>query len=123
MKSTNGMVLIIALVFLLIMTLMVSAMLLLSQLSHKSAFAGQQQLQLSHQALQQHLEQVRILQYQQAEHSTVLADCPAQYAAWSGGTLQCEMLQLDTQSYTDNHHFYAGYSSLLLKQNLITEVE
>lgn len=121
MKHTEGMVLIIAMVFLLIMTLMVSAMLLISQLSHKSAHAAQQQLQLSQQALQQHLAQARLLKHATLNNVRVLADCPAQYAAWSAGSLHCEMLQLDTQTYSDNQQFYAGYSSLLVKQQLQAE--
>jgi type II secretory pathway pseudopilin PulG len=118
MKLAKGMVLIITLVLLLIMTLMVSALLILSQLSHKSAYAGQQQLQLSQQAMRQHLEQVAGLQYGDVDNVRVIAECPAQYAAWSAGALHCEMLQLETQSYSDNQQFYAGYSSLLLKQRL-----
>lgn len=118
MKSAHGMVLIITIVLLMVMTLMVSAMLILSQLSHKSAYAGQQQLQISQQAMWQHMEQVAGLRDGDVGDIRVVAECPAQYAAWSGGTLHCEMLQLETQSYSTNQQFYAGYSSLLLKQSL-----
>ena len=54
MKKDRGMVLIMVLVFLLVISLLLSAMLVVSQLSHRSAYAGQQQLQITYQALTQH---------------------------------------------------------------------
>lgn len=115
MKRINGMVLIMALVFLLIMTLLVSASLLISQLSYKSALAGQQQLQLSQQALQQHLMGGDNVQPESMQ------GCPAQYAGWSADSLRCEVLFLTTDVYSESRHFYIGYNSILLKQYLITE--
>lgn len=119
--AVKGMVLVMALVFLLVMTLLVCASLLLSQLSHKTALSGQQQLQLSQQALQQHLSQTPLEAEEGTEPLRVLADCPPQYAAWSAGALQCEMLQLNTETYSESRQFYAGYSSLLLKQDLVQQ--
>lgn len=116
MKRINGMVLIMALVFLLIMTLLVSASLLISQLSYKSALAGQQQLQLSQQALQQHL-----MGGGDNVQPESMQGCPAQYAGWSADSLRCEVLFLTTDVYSESRHFYVGYNSIMLKQYLITE--
>jgi 5-bromo-4-chloroindolyl phosphate hydrolysis protein len=121
MTRPIGMVLIMALVFLLIMALLVSAMLLVSQLSHKAAYAGQQQLQISQRTLQQHLTETQLVPPDLPVQRHELQQCPAQYAAWSDGVLQCEVLQLTTETYSDNGHFYAGYSSLMLQQSLALE--
>lgn len=118
MTHIKGMVLIMALVFLLVMTLLVTASLLISQLSQKAALAGQQQLLLSQKALQQHLTQTTMLSDDEVVPTEVMTDCPAQYAGWSAGALRCEVLHLNTDTYSDNRHFYAGYSSIMLKQQL-----
>jgi len=117
MTHVNGMVLIMALVFLLIMSLLVSATLLVSQLSYKAAYSGQQQLQLAQHALQQHLQQTQLIADDAETQS--LADCPASYAAWSVGALQCEVVLHNTETYSDNRLFYAGYSSIVLRQRLV----
>jgi Na+-transporting methylmalonyl-CoA/oxaloacetate decarboxylase gamma subunit len=119
MNTNQGMVLIMALVFLLVMSLLISAMLLVSQLSHKTAHAGQQQLQTAQDALAQHIMAVSELTDETLASRRIMANCPAQYAAWSEGIMQCEVLQLDTAVYSDSRHFYAGYSSLILKKTLI----
>lgn len=121
MTRHNGMVLIIALVFLLVMSLLISAMLLVSQLSHKSAYAGQQQLQTAQDALAQHIAALNTLAGQNDAERQRLTACPASYAAWSGGSVKCEMMQIDTAAYSDNRLFYAGYSSLILRTALIQE--
>lgn len=123
MKTNTGMVLIMVLVFLLVMALLVSAMLLVSQLSHKTAYAAQQQLQISQRALRQHMQHLAAMPADAPSAAEPMVDCPARYAAWSGGALQCELLQLDTETYSAGRHFYAGYSSLVLKQRLAQEVE
>lgn len=122
MVQSKGVVLIMALVFLLVMTLLVTASLLISQLSHKTALAGQQQLQLSQNALQQHLIQTAV-PADATDPAAAVTDCPPQYAGWSTGALRCEVLYLSTEAYSDNRHFYAGYSSIMLKQQLASQVE
>lgn len=117
MTTYKGMVLIMALVFLLIMSLLISAMLLVTQLSHKTAYAGQQQLQTAQDALTQHINELNTLTDDAVVKQT-LTVCPASYAAWSGDALQCEVLQIDTSAYSDSRLFYAGYSSLVLKASL-----
>ncbi len=119
MLISRGAVLIMTLIFLLVMSLLLAAMLTVSQLSHKAALAGQQQLQLSQLALQQHLNAVHT--GAGAVQGQVLAQCPAAYAAWSSGSVQCAVIRLDTQQYSDNRQAYAAYSSLLLQQALIKE--
>ncbi|KUM54404.1 hypothetical protein [Rheinheimera sp. EpRS3] len=121
MTTHKGMVLIMALVFLLVMSLLISAMLLVSQLSHKTAYAGQQQLQTAQEALAQHIAVLNTLTDEAAAVSRTMTACPASYAAWSGGAVQCEMIQVDTAAYSDSRLFYAGYSSLVLKTTLIQE--
>ena len=121
MTTHKGMVLIMALVFLLVMSLLISAMLLVTQLSHKTAYAGQQQLQTAQEALAQHIAVLNTLTDEAAAVSRTMTACPASYAAWSGGAVQCEMIQVDTAAYSDSRLFYAGYSSLVLKTTLIQE--
>lgn len=118
MAAAKGIILVMALIFLLVMTLLVSAMLLVSQLSHKAALSGQQQLQLSHRALQQHLQQVPLMTDVVVAPNQLLADCPAEYAAWSSGSVTCGELVLNTEFYSEDRHFYAGYSSLILRKDL-----
>jgi Tfp pilus assembly protein PilX len=121
MTTHKGMVLIMALVFLLVMSLLISAMLLVTQLSHKAAYAGQQQLQTAQEALAQHIAVLNMLTDEAAAVSRTMTACPASYAAWSGGAVQCEVMQVDTAAYSDSRLFYAGYSSLVLKTTLIQE--
>ena len=123
MTTHKGMVLIMALVFLLVMSLLISAMLLVSQLSHKTAYAGQQQLQTAQEALAQHIAVLNTLTDEAAAVSRTMTACPASYAAWSGGAVQCELLRVDTETYSGGRHFYAGYSSLLLRQSLAQKVD
>ncbi|MBZ9612539.1 type II secretion system protein [Rheinheimera maricola] len=117
MNKASGMVLIMVLVYLLIISLLISAMLVVSQLSHKAANAGQQQLQITYQALIQHNSAIASVS-DAAIDVEPLAVCPAAYAAWSENTVQCAMLHLQTETFSTNRHFYAGYNSLLLKQTL-----
>lgn len=117
MTAGRGMVLIMVLVFLLVISLLITAMLVVSQLSHKAAYAGQQQLQISYEALAQHHSAVAAASADDAD-AELLASCPAAYAAWSSDALQCKMLQLETQTFSADRHFYAGYNSLVLQQTL-----
>ncbi|MDR6983258.1 Tfp pilus assembly protein PilX [Rheinheimera pacifica] len=121
MTPHKGMVLIMALVFLLVMSLLISAMLLVTQLSHKAAYAGQQQLQTAQQALAQHITVLNALTEDAVANRRMMTTCPASYAAWSGSAVQCEVVQVDTAAYSDSKLFYAGYSSLVLKTTLIQE--
>lgn len=123
MKHVNGMVLLFALIILMVMSLIVSSMLIISQMSHKAAHAGQQQLLISQQALRLHMNQISSVQNHEPDNAKNLSSCPAQYAAWSGGTLHCELLQLNTQAVSDNKLFYNSYSSVLIKQTLAMESE
>lgn len=120
MTAGRGMVLIMVLVFLLVISLLITAMLVVSQLSHKAAYAGQQQLQISYEALAQHHSVVGTVADADADAER-LSGCPASYAAWSSDVVQCEMLQLETQTFSADRHFYAGYNSLVLKQTLNLE--
>ena len=121
MKHVNGMVLLFALIILMVMSLIVSSMLIISQMSHKAAHAGQQQLFISRQAFIQHMDQISAVQNHEPDNAMNLSSCPAQYAAWSGGTLHCELLQLNTQALSDNKLFYNSYGSVLIKQTLVME--
>lgn len=121
MTAHRGMVLIMAMVFLLVMSLLISAMLLVTQLSHKTAYAGQQQLQTTQEALAQHSAALNTLSEAAVASRRTMTTCPASYAAWSGGVIQCEVVQVNTAAYSDSKLFYAGYSSLILKTTLIQE--
>lgn len=119
MGTSRGMVLVIALIVLLSMTLVMTASLYVSQLSQKSATAGQQQFQVSQQALSEHNAAL--------DSATVVIDdewvaCPAEYAAWSDSTLRCKISFLSTETHSAAKYFYNGYTSLLLQQALIEEV-
>jgi hypothetical protein len=119
MCTSRGMVLIMALIMLLSMTLIMTASLYISQLSQKSATAGQQQLQISHQALTEHLN---VLDSSQIETVDEFVICPAQYAAWSDTVLRCKTILLSTETFGPRRRFYSGYSSVLLQQALTDEV-
>ncbi|WNO60001.1 hypothetical protein [Rheinheimera sp. MMS21-TC3] len=119
MGTSRGMVLVIALIVLLSMTLVMTASLYVSQLSQKSATAGQQQLQVSQQALTEHNV---ALDTALALTDDDLVACPAKYAAWSDTALRCKAIFLSTQTYSSAQHFYSGYTSLLLRQALAEEV-
>ena len=118
MKPQAGMVLIMVLVFLLVISLLISAMLFVSQLSHKTAYAGQQQLQLAQAALAEHNSNIAAASEVEAEAMPL---CPATYAAWGDTILECQLLELKTQTFSAERHFYAGYNSLVLKQSLAME--
>ena len=114
----TGMVLVMVLIFLLVMSLLLAAMLLVSQLSHKAAYAGQQQLQTEQAALTAHLQAVVPANAVPEPVLTPLAQCPAQFAAWSASALNCQLVQIDTESYSDNQLFYASYRSIVLTASL-----
>ncbi|MGI5309108.1 hypothetical protein [Rheinheimera sp. WS51] len=116
MKNTRGMVLVISLVVLLSLSLIMVSSLYVSQLTQKSANAGQQQLQITHQAYTEHLSSLTITEDLAAEDFVV---CPAEYAAWSEAVLRCKAVLVSTETYDPSHHFYSGYSSVLLQQTLI----
>lgn len=115
MKDSLGVVLVMALVFLLAMTLLVLAMFSVSQLSLKAAQAGQQHLQITQLGLLRHLQQEVGAADAVLQHMT---DCPAQYAAWSAGNIKCDLQLISTDTYSANRHFYAGYHSLYVQQQL-----
>lgn len=119
MSISRGMVLVMALIMLLSMTLMMTASLYISQLSQKSALAGQQQLQVSHQAWSEHLTALDTSSVESIDDFMV---CPAQYAAWSDKVLRCKTVLLATETYGPSRRFYSGYTSVLLQQALTDEV-
>lgn len=118
MKTQQGAVLLLTLIFLLVMSILLNAMLMVSQLSHKSTQAAQQQLQLSASVWHRHLASARV---PQTDERAELAPCPASYAAWSHQRLRCRIIRLDTADYSSNYTSYAAYSSLLLQQELAEE--
>lgn len=117
----HGMVLVSALLFLLVMLLVVSSNLVLSQLSFRSAQTAQQQLQLEFQTLEQHLKKLNGLNEQDIPHAiNALPSCPGTYAAWSDPVLQCEVLYLETSKQQPTAML--RYTSLMLRKHLrITE--
>ncbi|MEH8018697.1 hypothetical protein MN202_15755 [Rheinheimera muenzenbergensis] len=119
MTRQSGAVLLISLILLMVMSLLLTAMLTVTQLSHKSALAAQQQLQLSQQALQQHLAALPVAG--QAIPVQLLAQCPGAYAGWSEGVLQCAVIRHESQQFSANRQAFIEYSSLLLLQNLAEE--
>lgn len=116
MKTHRGAVLLLTLIFLLVMSILLNAMLMISQLSHKSSQSAQQQMQLSASVWQRHLAAAQI---PQVDDSAGLTACPASYAAWSHQRLRCRIFRLDTADYSSNFTSYAAYSSLLLQQQLV----
>ncbi|CAM3731960.1 SRPBCC family protein [Rheinheimera salexigens] len=119
MSTSRGMVLVIALVMLVSMTLIMTASLYVSQLSKKSATAGQQQLQVAQKALAEHLAALNTSPVEAVDEFVV---CPAEYAAWSDSVLRCKTLLLSTETYGPRGRFYSGYTSLVLQQSLTEEI-
>ncbi len=115
----RGMVLLTALLFLMVMLLMVSGNLLISQLSAKSAEAAQQQLKLEYQALEQHLLMLKGLDPAELPRNSLdLPACPAIYAAWSDAELQCELLFVESSLQSEARPAMTRYNSLLLRRRI-----
>ncbi|MFN3710567.1 hypothetical protein [Alishewanella aestuarii] len=115
----QGMVLLSALLFLVVMLLMVSSNLYISQLSVKSAQAAQQQLQLDVQALQAHLLQLSGLDPELLpDPVSALPSCPGTYAAWSDASMQCELVLFETAEQHHQYPLYTRYGSMLLRKRL-----
>jgi Tfp pilus assembly protein PilX len=116
----SGMALISALIFLLVMLLIVSANLVISQMSIMSAQAAQRQLQFEQQALANHLNSVSDTTSDSSEAElTRMSHCPASYAVWSDSLVQCDLLTLATNLLSDDSRFATSYSSMLLRQQLV----
>ncbi|MAD75261.1 MAG: hypothetical protein CML20_10805 [Rheinheimera sp.] len=116
----SGMALISALIFLLIMLLIVSANLFISQMSIKSAQSAQRQLLFEQQALALHLNSVTDTTDDISETDlTVVSRCPASYAVWSDTLVQCDLLTLATSLLSDDSRFATSYSSMLLRQKIV----
>ncbi|KKO48442.1 hypothetical protein VT06_11905 [Arsukibacterium sp. MJ3] len=114
------MALISALIFLLVMLLIVSANLFISQMSIKSAQAAQQQLLFEQQALAAHLSSVSAATSDSSEVELAeVSRCPASYAIWSDSIIQCDVLTLATRLLSDDSRFATSYSSMLLRQRLV----
>ncbi|KKO47433.1 hypothetical protein WG68_00610 [Arsukibacterium ikkense] len=114
------MALISALIFLLVMLLIVSANLFISQMSIKSAQAAQQQLLFEQQALAEHLSSVSAATQANIEADLIVfSRCPAGYAVWSELLVQCDVFNMATRLLSDDSRFAAGYSSMLLRQHLV----
>ncbi|WP_333608152.1 hypothetical protein [Arsukibacterium sp.] len=118
----RGMALISALIFLMVMLLMVSSSLFISQLSLKSAQAAQQQLLLEQQGWQQHYSSLTTLD-SDTELAGVqrLSACPASFAAWSGQYLDCEWLEFSTELHSEDSRLHLAFSSMLLRHQLKLE--
>ncbi len=119
----SGMALVSALIFLLVMLLIVSANLFVSQMSIKSAQAAQQQLLFEQRALTAHLNAVSELTDANNDadaDATVFGRCPASYAVWSDAFIQCDVLDMVTRLLSDDSRFAASYRSMLLRQQLVT---
>ncbi|WP_213996749.1 hypothetical protein [Arsukibacterium sp.] len=116
----SGMALISALIFLLVMLLIVSANLFISQMSMKSAQAAQRQLLFEQRALALHLNSVSDATSTSSEADfTIISRCPASYAVWSDSLIKCDLLTLATSLLSDDSRFAASYSSMLVRQQLI----
>ncbi len=116
----SGIALISALIFLLVMLLIVSANLMISQMSIKSAQAAQQQLLFEQQVLLTHLSSVSAATSESSETGlSPLSRCPAGFAVWSESLVQCDVLTLATHVLSDDSRFAASYNSMLLRQQLI----
>jgi len=117
----SGMALICALIFLLVMLLIVSANLFISQMSIKSAQAAQRQLLFEQRALALHLSSVSDATNTSSETDlTVVSRCPASYAVWSDSLIQCDLLTLATSLLSDDSRLATSYSSMLLRQQIVT---
>lgn len=115
----RGMALISALIFLLVMLLIVSANLFISQMSIKSAQAAQQQLMFEQQALAAHLSSVSAATSASSEADlTAVSRCPPSYTVWSDSLVRCDVLTLATSLLSADSRFAASYNSMLLRQQL-----
>jgi Tfp pilus assembly protein PilV len=115
----SGIALISALIFLLIMLLIVSANLFISQMSIKSAQAAQQQLLFEQRALALHLSSVSDATLDSSEAElTVASRCPASYAVWSESIIDCDLFTLATSLLSDDSRFATSYHTMLLRQQI-----
>lgn len=116
----SGIALISALIFLLVMLLIVSANLFISQMSIKSAQAAQQQLLFEQRALALHLSSVNDATLDSSEAElTIISRCPASYAVWSESIIDCDLLTLATSLLSDDSRFATSYRSMLLRQQIV----
>ncbi|MDX1538985.1 hypothetical protein [Arsukibacterium sp.] len=116
----SGIALISALIFLLVMLLIVSANLFISQMSIKSAQAAQQQLLFEQRALALHLSSVNDATLDSSEAElTIISRCPASYAVWSESIIDCDLLTLATSLLSDDNRFATSYRSMLLRQQIV----
>lgn len=116
----SGIALISALIFLLVMLLIVSANLFISQMSIKSAQAAQQHLLFEQRALALHLSSVNDATLDSSEAElTIISRCPASYAVWSESIVDCDLLTLATSLLSDDSRFATSYRSMLLRQQIV----
>ena len=116
----SGVALVSALIFLLVMLLIVSANLFISQMSIKSAQAAQRQLLFEQRALALHLSSLSDATSASSEADlTIISRCPASYAVWSDSLIQCDLLTLATSLLSDDSRFATSYNSMLLRQKLV----
>ena len=116
----SGVALVSALIFLLVMLLIVSANLFISQMSIKSAQAAQRQLLFEQRALVLHLSSLSDATSSSSEADlTIISRCPASYAVWSDSLIQCDLLTLATSLLSDDSRFATSYNSMLLRQTLV----
>ncbi|MBV2129456.1 hypothetical protein [Arsukibacterium indicum] len=116
----SGMALISALIFLLVMLLIVSANLFISQMSIKSAQAAQRQLLFEQRALELHLSSVSDATLGSSEAElTIMSRCPASYAVWSESIIDCDLLSMTTSLLSDDSRFATSYRTMLLRQQIV----
>lgn len=121
MPAAKGMALISALLFLLMLSLIVASNLYISQLSIKSAYAGQQQLIQQQQAYLEHVVSLPTMDtaHQVSPVTQRQIQCPAHYAAWSSETTFCYLLLVESMTTSADNLFENGYSTLLLKKKIV----
>ncbi len=117
MLSSKGFILVTTLVLMLILSCISLSVLVQTQLSQKLAGSATVSFQLKQQTQSKHVLALKKLKQSNAESSIfVIAPCPANYAAWTDLTVQCEWHQLRTTDH--NTHHQHTVTSFLVRQSL-----
>ncbi len=117
MLSSKGFILVSTLMLMLVLTCITLPMLVQTHLSQKLAGSATLSFQLKQQTQSKHVQQVRQLKQGDVEAGIFTqAPCPAQYAAWSELTLQCEWHRVRTTESSFHHQH--SVTSVLVRQSL-----
>ncbi|WP_233081243.1 hypothetical protein [Rheinheimera soli] len=117
MLSSKGFILVTTLVLMLILSCITIPMLVQTSLSKKLAGSATLSVQLKQQTQSKHAQQLQQLKQGDIESGVfVVAPCPAQYAAWSELSTQCEWHQLRTTGGMS--HEQHSVTSFLVRQSL-----